>query len=369
MNATPTIAYEDLPSLDILLTPVWVVDFELGARTWVNLACLPLWQATSREALLARPTTPPSATSRIRLDALRRRFERGLHSFDRWTIYPDDASPFVADCKSSGVLVPPRRGEPPRLAMLIEARLLGPDEQDPLERRSVEALRYLGELVSFYADDGAALMRNPAAVRALGDPDTGDQFAAAFVDPEHAALARACITRGETFRADTLLHTEGGPQWFATEARAALDPVTGKPGLLVTQRDIRERRAHIERLAAQADALRTLGAPVIRIGPGVLALPLIGPLDHERLEVALTALLDHTAGERVTRVVIDLTGAAAIDATVAAGLLRLVRVLRLQGITPALSGIRPALARAIVDADLDLVGIPSYQTLADALLR
>ncbi|MBL8881273.1 MAG: DUF4445 domain-containing protein, partial [Phycisphaerales bacterium] len=62
----------------------------------------------------------------------------------------------------------------------------------------------------------------------------------AFADPAQAAEARERLARGETYRADTLLATADGPQWVETEARVALDPATGKPGLLVTQRDIRE---------------------------------------------------------------------------------------------------------------------------------
>lgn len=364
--SAPVVRLDELGALDLLASPVWIVDLDLGARTWVNLACLPLWRVASREELLARPVVPPSPTSRTRLDALRRRFEQGHVSIDRWTIYPDEAPPFIADTKSRGIFVA-RPDGPPRFSMLIEARLVGPDEVDPLERRSVEALRYLGELVSFYAEDGAAIMRNPAAVRALGDPARGDQFAAAFADPAQAAEARERLARGETYRADTLLATADGPQWFETEARVALDPATGKPGLLVTQRDIRERRARSERLAAQTEALRTLAAPVIRVAPGTLALPLVGALDQERIDVALAVLLAHSGGESITRVVIDLTGADVIDAAVAAGLLRIVRVLRLRGVSPAFSGIRPALARAIVEADLDLAGVRCHQSLADAL--
>mgnify|MGYP000476349676 CR=1 FL=1 len=357
----------DLAVFDALANPVWVVDLARGARCWVNAACLPLWNAASREELLARPTEPPSETSRTRLDALRRRFEQGLRSIDRWTIYPDGAPAFVADCKSSGILLAAAPGEPGALAMLIEARIVGPDEYDPLERRSVEALRYLGELVSFYDLAGAAVMRNPAAVRALGDAGPGDRLAERFVDPAQVAAMRERLAAGQPYRADTRVRTADGEAWFETEARPVLDPVSGQPGVLVTQRDIRERRAHLELLSAQAEALRVLAAPVLRVGAGVLAVPLIGALDHARLDVALAALHGHLAGERVVRVILDLTGAAAVDEAVAAGLLKIVRVLRLQGVTTVLSGVRPALARTIVGAGQELTGVACFASLADAL--
>ncbi|PCC74494.1 Anti-anti-sigma regulatory factor (antagonist of anti-sigma factor) [Nannocystis exedens] len=108
---------------------------------------------------------------------------------------------------------------------------------------------------------------------------------------------------------------------------------------------------------------------MIRVGAGVLALPRIGALDRRRVDVALAALLDHTGRGRVVRVVLDLTGAAVDDAEVAAGVLRIVRVLRLQSVAAALSGVRPPLARAIVGAGVDLSEVPCHQTLEHALAK
>lgn len=366
---------EDLAALDLLQTPVWIVDLERATQWWANLACMPLWGASTREEMLANSAAspPPSETSRTRLETLRRRFERGETSLDRWTLYPGRGRPFVAECRSSGIRVAARRGEPAKLAMLIEARVLGADETDPHDRRGIEALRYLGELVSLYADSGEGLMRNPAAVRVFGDAGPGDQFKASFADPGQAAELRALLATGAVFRGELRVRAADGERWFETEARPSLDPVTGQPAVLVNQRDVSERRAALAelrasraQLAAQAEALRSLAAPVIRVGAGVLALPLIGALDRERIEVALTALLAATASGRVRRVVLDLTGAAVVDADVADGLLRLIQVLRLQGLAPAISGVRPELARAIVAAGLTLTA-PCFQTLEDAL--
>ena len=64
---------------------------------------------------------------------------------------------------------------------------------------------------------------------------------------------------------------------------------------------------------------------------------------------------------------LDLTGADVADTAGTDGLVRVVRVLRLRGIRVALSGIRPALAGAIVDAGLDLSGLACFATVADAL--
>lgn len=364
----------DLSELDRLRTPIWIVDPERVEKWWCNRAGLVLWNAPTLEHWLGRnATNVVSEATLTRLHNLRRRFERGEVSTERWTFYPDGIDPVVAECQVSGIVIADARDQPGRMAMLVEARPLRSDEIDPSERRGYEALRYLGELISFYDDSGAALMRNPAALRALGDCAGDDRLLACFADPAQAAELRACLARGEVYRADALLCTLAGEQWFDTEARASLDPITGKFGVLVTQRDIRERRLHLEELerrgsllAEQAETLRHLAAPVMRVGPGVLGLPLIGALDRDRIDVALAALLTHTGREAVTRIVLDLTGATAVDAAAADGLLRIIRVLQLQGVKVALSGIGPELAQAVVAGGLEL-GVRCFQSMADAL--
>ncbi|MCY1004940.1 STAS domain-containing protein [Nannocystis pusilla] len=365
----------DLALFDVLSTPVWIVDLERGHQWWANLACVPMWGAESRAHLLAASAAGPgpSPTSRLRLEQLQRRLERGERAVDRWTLYPDHARPFVAECRQQGIRIADGPGEPVRLGMLVEARVLGDAEAELQDRRGIEALRYLGELVSLYGDAGEVLMRNPAAVAALGDMGSGDAFAASFVDPPQASELRRRLA-GEPVRLDVAVRTTTGARWYDTAIRRSLDPVTGAPALLVTQTDITERRAHLaelernrQQIAAQADTLLRLAAPVIQVGARVLALPLIGALDRQRVDVALAALLDHTGRGRVDRVVLDLTGAAVDDAEVAAGVLRIVRVLRLQGVSAALSGVRPPLARAIVDAGVDLSEVRCHQSVEHAL--
>ena len=366
---------EALTLLDRLQTPVWIVDLDRGAQWWCNLACLPVFHADSRAALIERSgRTTPSEASRTRLDALRRSYARGDTSIDRWTLYPEGAEPFVAECRSSGIWIADRPGDPARLAMLIEARVLGADEIDPRERRGVEALRYLGELVSLYTPTGEALMRNPAAIRALGDPGPGDQLAASLVDPQHAPALRDALTREPSVRADLQLRTSTGERWYDSELRRSLDPVTGQLAILVTHRDISERRAQqaeLEaqraRLATQAELLLRLAAPVLRIASDALVLPLIGALDRDRVDVALSALLTRITSGTIRRVVLDLTGVAEFDDIGAAALLRVVQVLALQGVRATFSGIGPALAQAIVRHDADLGGVACHPTLAEAL--
>ncbi len=370
---------EDLSSLDLVRTPMWIVDLSVNPRWWANRAGLQLWNAASIAEWNGRNSRqPPSAATRTRIESFIRRLGQGEVLSERWTLYPDDVPTVAAECKLSAIHIRDHRDEPGRIAMLVEAFPLVGSDANAVERRSYEALRHLSEPVSFYAERGEALLRNPAAIRVFGDPAAPgqqvDQFLATFVDAALAAHARACVTDDAVYRADLPAQTLAGERWFDTEVRRALDPVSGQPGLLVTQRDIAERRAHVEALersrqqiAEQAAALRSLAAPVIRVGAGVLALPLIGALDRERVQVALTALLAHIAGGQVRRVVLDLTGAVAVDAEAAAALLRIIRVLQLQGTAPVLTGIQPALAQAIVAGGLELAHVRCFGSVEDAL--
>ena len=81
------------------------------------------------------------------------------------------------------------------------------------------------------------------------------------------------------------------------------------------------------------------------------------------------ALLARTATGGIHRVVLDLTGVADFTDIAAVGVLRILRVLRLQGVTTSLSGIGPALAQTIVRAGSELGGVHCHASLAEALTR
>lgn len=242
-------------------------------------------------------------------------------------------------------------------------------EADPLERRSVEALRHVGEPVSWYTPQGAVLLRNPAAMRAFGEPEAvpkdSDALGQSFVVPGEAGLARAAMDGGVR-RFDARLRTSEGERMHSVEARRTLDPITGQEALLVCSRDVEDRVVYQQRLEAQAEELGRLAAPVLRVGSGVLVLPLIGRVDGARMEVALAAVLPRIASDRARAVIFDLTGATFVDAETAESLRRGLGTLRLLGCVAVVAGVLPGLARLLVEADARL-GARAYQTVEEAL--
>jgi rsbT co-antagonist protein RsbR len=122
-----------------------------------------------------------------------------------------------------------------------------------------------------------------------------------------------------------------------------------------------------ELLVRQADALKQLGAPVLRVWNGVLAVPLVGHLDAQRADRILEVLLGAVTEARARVAVIDLTGVDVVDSDTAGYLIRLVQAVGLLGADCVLSGISPAVAQLFVDQRVDLQRVRAFSTLEDAL--
>ena len=122
-----------------------------------------------------------------------------------------------------------------------------------------------------------------------------------------------------------------------------------------------------ERLLVQRDeqaaALRELGAPLIPIAEGVLAMPLIGQIDRGRAGQVLEALLQGVSGHQAAVAILDLTGVSTIDGEVASVLIEAARAVRLLGAEVVLTGMRPAMAQALVAMGVDLGGIVTQGTM------
>jgi rsbT co-antagonist protein RsbR len=65
--------------------------------------------------------------------------------------------------------------------------------------------------------------------------------------------------------------------------------------------------------------------------------------------------------------IIDITGVPTVDTLVAQHLLKTVSAIRLMGAECIISGIRPQIAQTIVHLGIDLQGIATKASLADAL--
>jgi rsbT co-antagonist protein RsbR len=99
----------------------------------------------------------------------------------------------------------------------------------------------------------------------------------------------------------------------------------------------------------------------------VLALPLIGTLDTARTQVVMQNLLESIVATGSSLAVIDITGVPMVDTVTAQHLLKTVAAARLMGADCILSGIRPQIAQTIVHLGVELDGVTTKASLADAL--
>ena len=111
----------------------------------------------------------------------------------------------------------------------------------------------------------------------------------------------------------------------------------------------RERVIH-----EQQEAMRELSTPVLQLREHLLILPIIGALDSARARQLTEQLLGAIQENRATVVVIDITGVATIDRTVANHLVQTVEASRLMGASTILTGLSSEIAQTLVDLGVDL---------------
>jgi anti-anti-sigma regulatory factor len=247
--------------------------------------------------------------------------------------------------------------------------------------RSIEALRHTSVVVTLVDTDGKIVLQNPAAIRTYGADAV---FAARFFEPGLADELRERASAGEVWEQLTIVHTLEGDRWHAVEARALPDPATGNTVILVHETDQTVRRG-AERIAEengriaaelrdtlqlvelQRQEIAALSAPVLEVGVGTIAMPIIGTLDPHRASDVEGRILSAVAERGARHVILDLTGADSLTPETAEQVARIGRAIRLLGARPIVTGIMPGLARTLVVANVDLGGIKLLRSLRDGI--
>ena len=127
------------------------------------------------------------------------------------------------------------------------------------------------------------------------------------------------------------------------------------------------QKSREEIIRRQEEEMLELSTPVVKLWHGVIALPLIGTLDSSRTQVVMESLLQRIVDGSAEIAIIDITGVPTVDTLVAQHLLKTVTAIRLMGAECIISGVRPQIAQTVVHLGVDLEGITTKATLADAL--
>ena len=93
---------------------------------------------------------------------------------------------------------------------------------------------------------------------------------------------------------------------------------------------------------------------MLQVRERLLILPIIGVIDPQRARQLTEQLLRGIRTNRAKVVVIDITGVAAMDATVANHLVQTVEASRLLGATVIVTGLSPEIAQTILNIGVDI---------------
>ena len=131
----------------------------------------------------------------------------------------------------------------------------------------------------------------------------------------------------------------------------AYEPAANAIAITVSVGFVRERERIIRE---QQEAIRELSTPVLQVRERLLILPIIGLIDPHRARQLTEQLLRGIRANRAKVVVIDITGVAAMDASVANHLVLTVESARLLGARVIVTGLSPEIAQTLVNIGVDL---------------
>src|SRR5918995_255050 len=131
----------------------------------------------------------------------------------------------------------------------------------------------------------------------------------------------------------------------------AYEPAANRIAVTVGVSFVEERERVI---SDQQESLRELSTPVLQLRDRLLILPIIGVLDSARARQLTEQLLGAIQTNRAKVVVIDITGVATIDLTVANHLVQTVEAARLMGASAIITGLSSKIAQTLVDLGVDL---------------
>lgn len=144
-------------------------------------------------------------------------------------------------------------------------------------------------------------------------------------------------------------------------------PVPGVTVSLAKFRETIETDGH-GAFAYRPGNARHAGPPACREAPGqvrrsLLGLPLIGPLAQQRSQQLMEERLDKIVDKKAQICIVDVTAVPLVDTLAASALVRIAHAVKLLGAEVVLTGIRPAVAQALVGPDVDIGSIVTRRDL------
>lgn len=144
-------------------------------------------------------------------------------------------------------------------------------------------------------------------------------------------------------------------------ARAAHQEAEAKAQLLD---ELDQKLALIEK---QNREIRVLSTPILELWESVLAMPIIGTIDEERSRGIMERLLEGIVAKQARYVVLDFTGVDKVDARTAHHFVKVIRAAQFLGARGIVTGIRPAVAKTIVQLGVNLSSMATLRNMQEGL--
>ncbi|HLM74140.1 MAG TPA: STAS domain-containing protein, partial [Polyangiaceae bacterium] len=129
----------------------------------------------------------------------------------------------------------------------------------------------------------------------------------------------------------------------------------------------KELLAQIELIEGQKQVIRSLATPIIQVWDGVVVVPVIGIVDSKRSADMMEAVLERVTADAIECVIFDVTGVEVVDTYTASHIFKLAAATGLLGASFIMTGIRPEVARTLVQIGLDLGSLTTCRSLKEGL--
>jgi rsbT co-antagonist protein RsbR len=100
-----------------------------------------------------------------------------------------------------------------------------------------------------------------------------------------------------------------------------------------------------------------LSIPIVPLFEGLAVLPLVGEIDELRASILIEETLQKSKNLSINKLIVDFSGVYKLDETVVHTLDLLIRSLKLIGITPIITGLRPELSLQFISTGVSLTDI------------
>ncbi|MDT9024144.1 MULTISPECIES: STAS domain-containing protein [Rossellomorea] len=122
-----------------------------------------------------------------------------------------------------------------------------------------------------------------------------------------------------------------------------------------------------EQLKISEEKYLSLSTPVVPIFSDLAVLPLIGQVDEVRGEMMAEHVLLECKKLSIHKLIIDLSGVYEVNPLFQQGIMKLIDSLKLLGIEPILSGMRPEMSIEFVQMGINISSLKIYQSLNKAV--